>query len=147
MEELAIVPYVLGYLSRIHNTKEQVLLIYRINTGFGNEQYSLVGGKIDPHESPMQALIRELKEELDLTINLQDLTFGTTLYFVGASKTCIALLFSVNHWEGEPSNNEPEKHGHIRWFDVDDLPPTLLPRHALLIKNLKKGIVYQDLGF
>lgn len=147
MDELTVVPYVLAYLTRTLNTQPQVLLIYRSHTGFGNNHYSLAGGKINAGESPTEALIRELTEELAIEVDGKDVTFRTLLYFEGATRTCVAFLFSVEKWEKEPINNEPEKHDHIRWFDLSNLPPTLLPRHRILIEQLNKEVLYGDVGF
>ncbi|MBA2307508.1 NUDIX domain-containing protein [Candidatus Dependentiae bacterium] len=147
MDELTIIPYVLGYLTRVYDTKKQVLLVYRSTTGFGNNQYSLAGGKINKAESPDQALIRELGEELSIKIKPEDVNFRTLLYFEGATRTCVAFLFSIAQWEGEPLNNEPAKHDHIAWFDLSHLPSSLLPRHKILIRQLEEGIIYGCEGF
>ena len=147
MDELTVIPYVLGYLTRIHHTQKQVLLVYRTNTGFGNNSYSLAGGKINNGESPQYALMREIEEELAIKVNPEDVIARSFLYFEGATRTCIAVLFSLEKWKGEPLNNEPSKHDHIGWFDITDLPPTLLPRHRILINQVENGIIYSEVGF
>ena len=50
----------------IHNEKNEILLIHR-NTP-NKEQWELPGGKIEKNESPEEAAIRELKEELNVDI-------------------------------------------------------------------------------
>ncbi len=147
MDELTIVPYVLAYITRVHATQKQVLLLYRASTGFGNNMYSLAGGKLNKGESPQQAVIREVQEELAIKVNPKDVVFRTLLYFEGATRTCIALLFSMEKWEGAPINNEPSKHDHIAWFDLSGLPDLLLPRHRILINQVEKSNIYGDIGF
>ncbi|WP_218777473.1 NUDIX domain-containing protein [Acetobacter orientalis] len=46
----------------IVNTRKQVLLVRKK----GTTAFMQAGGKIAPQETPLEALIRELKEELDI---------------------------------------------------------------------------------
>lgn len=52
----------------IVNTRKQVLLVRKK----GTTAFMQAGGKIAPQETSLEALIRELKEELDYTITPQD---------------------------------------------------------------------------
>lgn len=54
--------------------KGRLLIVRKKNT----EKYMLPGGKIEPQETPIEALIRELKEELDVEIPLALANFITT---------------------------------------------------------------------
>lgn len=42
-------------------------------------KYEFPGGKIDPGENPAQALMREIKEEMDLEIDVKDADFFMTV--------------------------------------------------------------------
>lgn len=60
------------------------------------------GGKVEPGESPETALIRELKEELDVTVAAQDLTpfaFASHSY---AAFHLLMPLFLITAWRGAP---------------------------------------------
>jgi 8-oxo-dGTP diphosphatase len=50
----------------INNVKGKILIIKRANTSYGNEKWNLPGGKIEFGETAEQALIKEIKEELNL---------------------------------------------------------------------------------
>ncbi len=54
--------------------KGRLLIVRKKNT----EKYMLPGGKIEPNETPIEALIRELKEELDVEIPAALANFITT---------------------------------------------------------------------
>ncbi|MDM1545814.1 NUDIX domain-containing protein [Ignatzschineria indica] len=54
--------------------KGRLLIVRKKNT----EKYMLPGGKIEPHEAAIEALIRELKEELDVEIPAALANFITT---------------------------------------------------------------------
>lgn len=55
----------------IIDEQNRLLLVRKRNT----QKFMLPGGKIDDGESAIEALIRELQEEIDLTISSQDAKF------------------------------------------------------------------------
>lgn len=55
----------------ITNKQNQMLVVRKENSSY----YMMAGGKVKPNESTTQALIREIKEELNLTIAEQELHF------------------------------------------------------------------------
>jgi 8-oxo-dGTP diphosphatase len=52
---------------------DHLLLMHR--NRFGQEYYILAGGGIDPNETAEQALLREIKEETNLTVKNPELVF------------------------------------------------------------------------
>lgn len=60
------------------------------------------GGKVEPGESPETALIRELKEELDVTVAAQDLTPFAFASHAYATFHLLMPLFLVMAWRGTP---------------------------------------------
>ncbi len=141
-EVLKIVPYVLAFVVR----DNKVLLSLRSSSVSYSAQYARIGRKIDGNESPTEALIREVYEEVGCTLS-GALGVNQVLYFKGHKETCVAFTFNVTTWQGEPYNKEPEKHEHIKWFDLDDLPENILVRHKYIIACIRDGVSYAEWGF
>lgn len=69
------------------------------------------GGKVEPGESLVKALIRELAEELDVTLDASDLD---PLTFAGGSEQAhVILLYTCRRWRGEPRCLDAAQ---IGWF-------------------------------
>jgi 8-oxo-dGTP diphosphatase len=90
--------------------------------------WDLPGGHLEPDETPLDALARECREELGITVG------DVVLLPVATGDPELDLTaFVVHEWEGDPQNLAPEEHERIAWFDADGcrgLPlsdPRLLP--------------------
>ncbi|MEM9841501.1 MAG: 8-oxo-dGTP diphosphatase MutT [Pseudomonadota bacterium] len=76
------------------------------------------GGKIEPDESPEQALCRELSEELGITVSETDLnpiTFASHTY---DTFHLFMPLYLLKNWRGAPRPNEGQS---LAWVAPQDL--------------------------
>ena len=78
--------------------------------------WDLVGGHVEPGESPHQAVIRECGEELAITIH-DPAPFATEC----SDPTLEMHAFLVTQWDGEAVNAAPDEHDDLRWFHPDEL--------------------------
>jgi 8-oxo-dGTP diphosphatase len=92
------------------------------------------GGKMEPGERPEQTLIRELSEELGITVKedcLAPLTFASHSY---ADFHLLMPLYICRRWEGMP---QPTEHQAIKWVRPNELtnypmPPADVPLVPML---------------
>lgn len=98
------------------------------------------GGKVEPGESPEAALARELKEELDVTVEpdrLEPFAFASHAY---EEFHLLMPLYVLRRWEGAPVGREAQA---LAWAHPSELaaypmPPADLPLVARLIEGAPK---------
>jgi 8-oxo-dGTP diphosphatase len=91
--------------------------------------WEFTGGKLDPGERPEQALIRELHEELGITVReacLAPLTFASHGY---DDFHLLMPLYICRRWEGTPAAREGQALAWVRANKLRDypMPPADLP--------------------
>lgn len=94
------------------------------------------GGKVDAGESPESALIRELKEELGIEIEAQNLIPLTFASEPLGDRNLLLLLYRCQAWVGEP---QPLDTPELRWLqpsEMQDLP--MPPADVPLVAALEK---------
>lgn|GEM_PF-255949 len=118
-----------GAFAIILDGKARVLLSHRID----RDAWNLPGGRVEPEETPREAVVREVEEETGLKVRVdqllgvyavpsnQDLVFSF-------SCACVGGLLRVS--------NEADAH---QWFDPADIPVSTLPRHAERIADAYSG--------
>lgn len=127
-----------------------ILLIKRANTGYYDGYYSIPAGHFDGGESAKAVAVRELSEEVGITIEPEDLELvhvSHRLSTIPAGHERVDLFFKATKWEGEPVNNEPHKHEEIKWVLPDNLPKNMVPEvRQAIVKSFKKE-PYGEFGF
>lgn len=92
------------------------------------------GGKVEPDETPEEALIRELSEELGIDTwasCLAPLTFASHSY---PDFHLLMPLFACRKWEGTPASREGQALKWVRARELRDhpMPPADLPLIPIL---------------
>ena len=101
--------------------------------------WDVLGGHVDDDESPQQALVRELDEELGVTI---DVDLGHPVAHIvdpaGQGGGLDITIWVVTSWRGEIVNRAPEEHDELRWFTRDEVPALKLahPRLPTLLDGV-----------
>ncbi len=88
------------------------------------------GGKVEPGEAPEQALVRELMEELDLTVEpdaLDPFAFASHAY---PDFHLLMPLYIVSRWHGEPKANDAQA---LAWAHPLELARYAMPPADLVL--------------
>ena len=78
--------------------------------------WEFVGGKVEPGETKEQALIRECREELAVTLGVDDIFMDVTHEY--PDLTVHLTLFNATIAEGEPQKLE---HNDIQWITPSEI--------------------------
>lgn len=96
------------------------------------------GGKIEAGESPLQALTRELDEELGITI--RQATPWLTRIFNYPHATVRLRFYRVTDWQGEPTPRERQQFAWQRAKNITVSP--LLPANTPILRSLALPPIY-----
>ena len=110
-----------GCGAAITNEAGELLLIQRLREPEAGA-WGLPGGKIDFGEKAEIAIVREVQEELGVTISLTGLACFSEIINGGDDRHWVSPIFSAKIVSGEPKLMEPEKHGGWGWYPLCDLP-------------------------
>jgi 8-oxo-dGTP diphosphatase len=97
----------------IQNTNK--ILLQKRNKSPFRGYWNPPGGKVEIAESPLEACLREVKEETGLT--LKDVKFrGAFTVFNGSKNSSVIMLFQSNSFEGELDSSIE---GDVDWVTID----------------------------
>ena len=96
--------------------------------------WEFVGGKVEPGETGEEALIRECREELDVTVEPRDV-FLTVIHEY-PDLTVRLTLYNAVIAQGEPKLLE---HNALRWITTDQIDELdFCPADEEILKKLKE---------
>ena len=110
----------------------KICLMRRFNTDWCDGMYALMGGHVEDSENPIDAVVREAKEELGLIVESKDLQPILTM---AVNPDHIYLYFRCKKYIGEPKNCEPDQCDDLRFFDKDSLPDNIIGADKLALNT------------
>ena len=106
------------------NNENEILLSKRPKKKHLSGFWEFPGGKVEEGETPEKALIREVKEELNIDINdkcIAPLSFSEFDY---KNFQLLLLLYVCRRWDGEPMSMESNK---LEWVKPNMLRAYKMP--------------------
>lgn len=124
----------------------EVLLSLRKNTGYRDGFYSLVAGHVEAGESTDEGAIREAREESGIELRVDQLRFVYLMHRLSdkPDDEYIDIFFEVKDWQGEVTNQEPEKCGGLDWFEINNLPDNTVPYVKDVLVAYESGALYSS---
>lgn len=116
----------------------QYLLCQRPKGKICENFWEFPGGKIEPNETPLDAICRELSEELKIKIDRKNTHFWFCKDFVYPHGAVKLHFFRISQWQGEITLKNAE-HQALSWQSKNSLQPSvspLLPANFGVIKAL-----------
>ncbi len=116
----------------LNSEKNQIFLTRRVAGSHLAGFWEFAGGKVEPEESAEQAVIRELKEEVGISVT-QLIPFSTVEHEY-PEKRLILQFFLVTAFNGLPSGQEGQE---STWANITSLPDFDFPEaNGAVIKAL-----------
>lgn len=96
--------------------------------------WEFVGGKVEPGETGAEALVRECREELAVTVAVRDVFMDVVHEY--PDLTVHLVLYNATIAAGEPQLLE---HNAIRWITVDEIDTlSFCPADETILKRLRQ---------
>ena len=108
----------------------KILLLQRLTQPEAGS-WGLPGGKVDLYETAARATQREVMEEIGIGIEALDLLCLVEQIDATQGQHWVAPVYLVTSFTDRPAIAEPNKHGGLAWWPIDQ-PPNPLPTLRLL---------------
>ena len=122
MEKTPTILFVVA--AALTNEKGQILIQKRPQGAQMGGLWEFPGGKVDNGESPEIALIRELQEELGITVSMHDLVPETFASEPLGTRNLVLLLYRCVRWLGTPA---PLYASELQWVLPQDMAALPMP--------------------
>ena len=137
-----------AYLALIKDNK--VLLLRRYNTGHEDGNYSMIAGHVDACETFTECIIREAEEEAGIVLESQNLRVAHVMHRSanrGEQFERVDVFFVADSWGGEIVNKEPHKCDDLAWFDLENLPETVILYIRQALECIQHYVFYSEYGW
>ena len=103
------------------------VLLGKRHNAHGAGDWAPPGGHLEFGETPQDAAVREVREEVGLKVTSARLIGVSNTIFTAENKHYVTLFFVAECASGEPALLEPHKCEGWGWYDLSRLPQPLFP--------------------
>jgi 8-oxo-dGTP pyrophosphatase MutT (NUDIX family) len=145
IERFQVVPA--AYVLPLRETGDgtEVLLSFRRGTGYMDEHWAFAAaGHVEAGESVLAAAVREVAEELGITVDEGDLRPVSVMHRTSGDAPVdqrVDFFFTIRRWSGDPTRKEPDKSAALGWFPLGALPAPVVPHERQVLDGLAAGAV------
>lgn len=113
--------------------KDNKILIVSRKTGEFAGMFEFPGGKVEPGETSKQALIREIQEELETSINIDE-------FFMNVNYTYPTFILDMDCFICSLKDEQItlNVHDSIKWITLDQQDINWIPADIQIIEKLKE---------
>ncbi len=83
--------------------------------------WDAIGGRLEPCETPLEALVREVGEEVGVTVTSTRLLTEVHNAASANGPDSFSSIFAVLQWSGGEPENTSNEHSELRWFSPTEL--------------------------
>jgi 8-oxo-dGTP diphosphatase len=125
--------------------KENSILLGLRKNCFGEGTWGLPGGHLEFQEKLVEAVRRELEEEVGVSFQLEDFNLITILDDIDKSsdRHYIHCSFEVKYSGQEIKLMEPDRCAEWKFFDLKSLPD-IFPPHKPIIEQYSSDVFYKN---
>lgn len=123
-----------------------ILLALRQNTGYADGCFGLVGGRVEPMESVLDGMLREIQEEIGIQVQPQHAKLVGIIPRKETNCLYLNFIYHIHLWSGDIVNKEPLKTAFLKLFPIDALPSNIVSHAKKAIENHQENIFYTVLS-
>lgn len=99
--------------------------------------WDIFGGHVEPDETIEEALVRELREELDIIPTAFEYLSTVAEPDPAANGHCLYHIYKITSWSGPGPRLCGAEHTEVRWFTLADTLPMKLamPEYRALLRD------------
>ena len=112
----------------IWNDRQQILIDRRLDDGLLGGLWEFPGGKVEEGETLPECILREIKEELDIEVEV-----GSHLITIDHAYSHFRVTLNVYHCHYISGEPKPLESQEIRWVSLDELDELPFPKANLKI--------------
>ena len=123
----------LGVGARIIDPRKRILLVKRKRDP-ERDHWSLPGGRVEDRETPEDAIIRELREELGINATITG--YGGCFWYKHDGSQRLSLMYDVIT-NDKPQNIATSEHSAVEWVEIDNSRIALAQPAVFALRNMQ----------